>query len=254
MHWEVTLGVYQLHASLTLHNTLGVTVTWKAEDGQQLRSESQLRTVSMWACSVQTSVEWTSQVVAHTTMASRSYLVKLTMVGDMAVGKSAILHQFAEGSFKKVYDLTIGVEFAAKVIYLGETTMKLQVWDTAGQESFRAITRSYYRGSAAILIVYSVTSRESFDHVRTWVSEANSGDTASLVLVGNKIDGERQVATEEGQQLANELGMPFVEVTATNKEQTDMLFTLVSRVILGRIDSGQVAVGDTSGVRDFHPS
>src|SRR6185437_16703943 len=88
---------------------------------------------------------------------SYAYLFKYIIVGDTAVGKSCLLLQFTDKRFQPVHDLTIGVEFGSRTIVLDGQQIKLQIWDTAGQEKFRSITRSYYRGAAGALLVYDIT-------------------------------------------------------------------------------------------------
>ena len=88
---------------------------------------------------------------------SYAYLFKYIIIGDTGVGKSCLLLQFTDKRFQQVHDLTIGVEFGARMVKIEEKNIKLQIWDTAGQESFRSITRSYYRGAAGALLVYDIT-------------------------------------------------------------------------------------------------
>jgi small GTP-binding protein len=88
---------------------------------------------------------------------SYAYLFKYIIIGDTGVGKSCLLLQFTDKRFQPVHDLTIGVEFGARMITIDNKPIKLQIWDTAGQESFRSITRSYYRGAAGALLVYDIT-------------------------------------------------------------------------------------------------
>merc|ERR1711887_520527 len=90
---------------------------------------------------------------------SYAYLFKYIIIGDTGVGKSCLLLQFTDKRFQPVHDLTIGVEFGARMITIDNKQIKLQIWDTAGQESFRSITRSYYRGAAGALLVYDITRR-----------------------------------------------------------------------------------------------
>jgi hypothetical protein len=92
---------------------------------------------------------------------SYAYLFKYIIIGDTGVGKSCLLLQFTDKRFQPVHDLTIGVEFGARMISIDGKQIKLQIWDTAGQESFRSITRSYYRGAAGALLVYDITRREA---------------------------------------------------------------------------------------------
>ncbi|KAF5323709.1 hypothetical protein D9619_012937 [Psilocybe cf. subviscida] len=114
------------------------------------------------------------------------------MVRDAAVGKSSLLVRLTDQRFLANPDPTLGVEFGSKLITLPEENkvVKLQCWDTAGQESFRAITRSYYRGAAGCLLVYDVTSRKSFANVKNWLADVreHADPHVSCILVGNKID------------------------------------------------------------------
>ena len=121
---------------------------------------------------------------------SYSYLFKYIIIGDTGVGKSCLLLQFTDKRFQPVHDLTIGVEFGARMITIDGKQIKLQIWDTAGQESFRSITRSYYRGAAGALLVYDITRRETFNHLTTWLDDARQHSSSHMVimLIGNKSD------------------------------------------------------------------
>merc|ERR1711982_183087 len=136
------------------------------------------------------------------------YLFKYIFVGDTAVGKSCLLLQFTDKRFQPVHDLTIGVEFGSRTITIDDNQIKLQNWDTAGQESFRSITRSYYRGAAGALLVYDITRRETFHHLSAWLEDAreHANPNMTVMLIGNKSDlaSKRAVSFEEGQQFASE--------------------------------------------------
>ena len=95
--------------------------------------------------------------------------IKLMMIGDQAVGKTALLVRYADGDFSEVLLPTIGIDFKIKTIELQSKTIKLQIWDTAGQERFRTITQAYYRGAMGILLIYDVTNTKSWSNVRNWV-------------------------------------------------------------------------------------
>lgn len=128
-------------------------------------------------------------------MATYSYLFKFIVIGDSGVGKSCALLQFTDRRFQPDHDLTIGVEFGAKTITVSDKTIKLQIWDTvtliqAGQENFKSVTRAYFRGAVAALLVFDVTSRESFEHIGNWLREAkqSAGEAITTLLVANKTD------------------------------------------------------------------
>ncbi|VAH33264.1 unnamed protein product [Triticum turgidum subsp. durum] len=156
---------------------------------------------------------------------SYAYLFKYIIIGDTGVGKSCLLLQFTDKRFQPVHDLTIGVEFGARMITIDNKPIKLQIWDTAGQESFRSITRSYYRGAAGALLVYDITRRETFNHLASWLEDARQHANANMtiMLVGNKCDlsHRRAVSFEEGEQFAKENGLIFMEASAKTAQNVE---------------------------------
>mmetsp|Transcript_2955 Transcript_2955/g.4558 ORF Transcript_2955/g.4558 Transcript_2955/m.4558 type:complete len:207 (-) Transcript_2955:170-790(-) len=163
-------------------------------------------------------------------MSSSKNMQKISMVviGDTGVGKSCLLLQFVDRRFSSVHDLTIGVDFGSRVVDLNGEKIKLQIWDTAGQESFRSIARSYYRDAAGALLVYDVTRRDTFNHLSRWLEEARqfASPNICITLVGNKADvaAKRQVDRAEGQAFADENGLGYVETSAKNADGVDEAF------------------------------
>uniref|UniRef100_A0A8C9B3G1 Ras-related protein Rab-2A n=1 Tax=Phocoena sinus TaxID=42100 RepID=A0A8C9B3G1_PHOSS len=152
-------------------------------------------------------------------------LFKYIIISDTGVGKSCLLLQFTDKRFQPVYDLTIGVEFGARMKTIDGKQIKLQIWDTAGQESFRSITRSYYRGAAGALLVYDIIRRDTFNHLTTWLEYARQHSNSNMVimLTGNK-KFRREVKKEEGEAFAREHGLIFMETsakTASNVEEAN---------------------------------
>jgi len=185
--------------------------------------------------------------------ASKSYdlQIKLMMIGDQAVGKTALLVRYADDDFNEVLLPTIGIDFKIKTIDLKGKRVKLQIWDTAGQERFRTITQAYYRGAMGILLIYSVTDTKSWSNVRNWVRniESNAPQTVNKILVGNKCDlsAQRQVSTQQGQQLAREYDIRFFETSArANVNVQEAFLTLATDVCDRLAASGAGAPGDAS--------
>jgi Ras-related protein Rab-2A len=168
------------------------------------------------------------------------YLFKYIIIGDAAVGKSNLLLRYTHGQFKPEYQLTIGVEFGAKNISILNKTYRIQIWDTAGQENFRSITRAYYKNSACALVVYDISNRESFDNISSWIEDckSQSPQTIFMVLVGNKNDLEdkRAVTFEEGQELAEKNKMMFFETSAKSGKNVDEIFYRSAESIAKRIE------------------
>lgn len=165
--------------------------------------------------------------------------IRLLMIGDSGVGKTAMLVRYTDDLFDSTYITTIGIDFKIKNVDLDGFRYKLQIWDTAGQERFRTITRNYFRGAMGIIIMYDVTRRESFNAVTRWISdiEAHSDDSSpvpSIVLVANKIDlvESFEVSCDEGRNLANKYNIPFFECSSRNNINIDQLFNFLIRDIV----------------------
>jgi len=184
---------------------------------------------------------------------SYAYLFKYIIIGDTGSGKSCLLLQFTDKRFQPVHDLTIGVEFGARLVTIDKRQMKLQIWDTAGQESFRSITRSYYRGAAGALLVYDITRRDTFRHIGKWLEEArqNGNQNMTIVLIGNKCDLEhrRQVPAEEGAKFAQENGLLFIETSAKTAFNVEEAFVKPAQHIYEMIQKGVYDVSnDANGI------
>uniref|UniRef100_A0AAQ4Q9I9 Ras-related protein Rab-35 n=1 Tax=Gasterosteus aculeatus aculeatus TaxID=481459 RepID=A0AAQ4Q9I9_GASAC len=145
------------------------------------------------------------------------YLFKLLIIGDSGVGKSSLLLRFADNTFSGSYITTIGVDFKIRTVEINGEKVKLQIWDTAGQERFRTITSTYYRGTHGVIVVYDVTSAESFVNVKRWLHEINQNcDDVCRILVGNKNDdpNSKVVETTDAQKFAEQMGINLFETSA----------------------------------------
>jgi len=148
------------------------------------------------------------------------------------------------GQFKEESAHTIGVEFGSKIVPVGGKTVKLQIWDTAGQERFRSVTRSYYRGAAGALLVYDIASRESFNCLANWLTDARTLASPAIVIlmVGNKTDleEEREVTFLEASRFAQENGLMFLETSAKTGHAVEEAFLKCSKNILAKIETGEL--------------
>eukprot|EP00930_Biecheleria_cincta_P039761 TRINITY_DN27300_c0_g1_i1.p1 TRINITY_DN27300_c0_g1~~TRINITY_DN27300_c0_g1_i1.p1 ORF type:complete len:274 (+),score=37.64 TRINITY_DN27300_c0_g1_i1:30-824(+) len=173
------------------------------------------------------------------------YLFKFIIIGDEAVGKTCLLLQFTDKRYRTTHQVTVGVEFGSRTVDLDGTHIKLQCWDTAGQDRFRSIIRSYYRGAAGALLVYDTTRRDSFEHVLQWLQEARANADPDLIitLVGNKCDKvhERQVSYEEGHAFAHKYGLYFLETSAVTGHMVDEAFMVTTKLVHNRNQQREVS-------------
>jgi len=176
------------------------------------------------------------QQTTPTSIASQrayDYLFKLLLIGDSGVGKTCLLFRFAENSFNPTFISTIGIDFKIQTVEIDGKRIKLQVWDTAGQERFRTITTAYYRGAMGILLVYDVTNKKTFDNITNWLRniEEHAAEGVEQLLVGNKSDQEdrRVISEEQGQLLAVQHGIDFIECSALSGENVREAFFRMAR-------------------------
>ncbi|KTG33734.1 hypothetical protein cypCar_00034695 [Cyprinus carpio] len=182
---------------------------------------------------------------------------KTILVGDSGVGKTSLLVQFDQGKFiPGSFSATVGIGFTNKVLTVDELKVRLQIWDTAGQERFRSVTHAYYRDAQALLLLYDITSRSSFDNTRisreraleasdwldvllqAWLTEIHeyAQDDVVIMLLGNKSDmaSARVIRREEGEKLAREYGVIFLETSAKTGLNVDEAFMTVAKELVRR--------------------
>ena len=183
-----------------------------------------------------------------------NYLLKYIVIGDSSVGKSNILLRYTHNQFNEEYQSTIGVEFGAKNIKINNKIYRIQIWDTAGQENFRSITRAYYKNSVCALVVYDITKRESFENVQSWIQDCRnqSPKTIIMVLVGNKNDLEnlREVSYDEGEEFAKNNDMIFFETSAKTGKNVSAIFEKTSQIISQKINENYYDLeNDSCGIK-----
>ena len=169
---------------------------------------------------------------------SAKYIIKILTLGDTMVGKSSIVLRFSEDKFDDNQFATIGIDFKTKYIKMGDSSVKVLIWDTAGQEKFQNIAKQYYKGANGVLLIYDITRRKSFERVEFWLKELkenNRLDELFICLVGNKIDLEekRVIKYEEGEKYALDNNIHFLEVSARSGKGITELF---NKVIKGSME------------------
>ena len=141
---------------------------------------------------------------------STKYIIKILTLGDTSVGKSSIVLRFSDNKFDDKIFSTIGIDFKTKYIKLDKFSVKVLIWDTAGQEKFQNIAKQYYKGANGVLLIYDISNRKSFERIDFWLKELkenNRIDELFLYLVGNKIDMEdkRVISFQEGEKYAKKI-------------------------------------------------
>jgi Ras-related protein Rab-1A len=188
------------------------------------------------------------------------HLIKLIIVGSSGVGKSTILKMYCENVFDPTNMTTIGVDFRIKTIKLRDKVIKLQIWDTAGQDRFKTITSSYYRGSHAIVLVFDLTNYNTFRDLPMWLGEIkkvrNTADY-KIILIGNKADrvndSMNSVPKEEIKKFIDENKMEYFEISARNEKEVEAAFENVTGqavgLLIGRSFSEQIVHPNTIPIK-----
>ena len=157
---------------------------------------------------------------------------KIIFIGDAGVGKTTIISRIMDNPFIEEYEPSIGVDFMSKTLKYNGQNVKLQIWDTAGQEKYKGLIPSYVRNSSIVFVVYDISGKTSFDNIPKWINFIKSIENTTIVLCGNKIDLEnREVKKEEGEELAKKEGISFFEVSAkTNDNIKNMFYNVIAEL------------------------
>ena len=225
------------------------------------------------------------------------YIAKLVCIGDSGTGKSSLTIRLCEGRFSPHHDVTIGVEFGSRIVAVGppipnsgpsnsldpshpssevkQKRMKLSLWDTAGQETYKSITRSYFRGASGALLVFDITRRSTFEHATAWLNDLRqiAEEAIVVILVGNKSDlassstvasgmvsgeaqglqaaNKRAVTVVEAEEWCKKNGvMTYVETSARSGQNVEKAFLEVAEKIYENVERGNYDLNDRrSGVR-----
>ena len=165
--------------------------------------------------------------------------IKLMILGDSTVGKTAILRQYCQNEFLGKYVTTVGIDFQMKYINLNNKKIRLQIWDTAGQERYRVVTKNYFNASDGFIIVYDITNRETFKSINNWIEQITTiaGENIKCIIFGNKNDliDKRQVQEEEGRELAKKYKSNFFETSAKSGDNVEEGFKSIITDVMGDI-------------------
>jgi small GTP-binding protein len=171
------------------------------------------------------------------------YSVKTVIVGDSGVGKTSILFRFVNEKFQTEVPSTLGVEFMSKVVDTQSRPLEMQLWDTAGQELFRSVTRGYYRGAVGAFVVFDLTKRESFANLPQWITDLQSTARRDVVIVllGNKADlvDAKDVTNFEAEEFAKRNNVAYFETSAKTGDNVEAAILKCLNGIEALIDAGK---------------
>ncbi len=165
-----------------------------------------------------------------------NYSFKIILLGDLNVGKTAIFNRFLKNDFNETYQCTVQAEYNYKSIYPNlNTKIQLNIWDTAGSEKYKTITRQYYRDTNGIILVFDVSDRNSFNNLNNWISDIkeNTMNECQVIIVGNKNDiKDRNVSIDEGINLSKKFGYNYIDASAKSGNNILLIFDTISQKIM----------------------
>ena len=183
-------------------------------------------------------------------------MIKVILIGDSSVGKTNIMSKYLKNQFNEITKATVGVEFGTKIFTIDNRKIKAQIWDTAGQEKYKAIAETYYKGSKGAFVVYDITRKETFYSVDKWIYDLNiSGDPKiNILLIGNKcdLDHKREVFKEQGEEKAKSFGCAFLETSALSGDNVQKAFELMISDIIKKGGDQTLKNEDLDNVEKGH--
>lgn len=183
------------------------------------------------------------------------YKMQIIIIGDSGVGKTSFMDRFTEGAHRQAYSATVGIDFKVRRLDIDNKTVKMQIWDTAGQEKFNSITTAYYRQARAAIVMYDVTRPATFQNLRKWFTliDTHARTDVTKILVGNKTDQkhERVVTIEQGRRAAEEFGAEFFESSAKSDSNVYSAFEFIATDVIQKMpmESNQLPLGYGNGIR-----
>ena len=181
------------------------------------------------------------------------YIFKVLLVGNSDVGKSSLILRYVDQIWNDVFVPTIGVDFKVKSLEIENKSIKLQIWDTAGQERFRNVISSYFKGAHGILLIFDITSRDSFKELENWLAEVEKNASTQIlkILIGNKCDleEEREISKDEGEAFAMRNGMQYIETSAKINTNVNEAFEALSKIMVEYYSKKRSAINENKTIK-----
>ena len=186
--------------------------------------------------------------------------IKVTLIGDTGVGKTCIIKRYTENEYDPQVKSTIGASYSQKILEINDKTIALDVWDTAGQEQYRALGRHFYKNAYIVCLVYDITNLKSFDSLKDWYEDLKThGEKCRVIaIVGNKSDcyENEEVKEEDARKYAKEINASFFLVSAKTADNIELLFTSLTKEFLGpefskklKEEKDEKGVGETKKIK-----
>jgi small GTP-binding protein len=165
---------------------------------------------------------------------------QLLIIGDSTVGKTSILYRYSEDKFNAQHLATVGIDFYTKDEKMLNKVVRVKIWDTAGQERYKSLTNAFFRNANGIILVYDINNLETFDNLKYWIQSINQNlgekNDIKKIIIGNKVDLQREVKKEEAEIFAKNLNIPYFETSAKlNTGVNEAIQFIVTQIISEKI-------------------
>lgn len=179
-----------------------------------------------------------------------NFLFRLLLIGDSGVGKSSILNRFSDDVFNINYSSTIGVDFRSKNIKIDDQHISIEMWDSTGHKRFRDITRSFYKKTNCVIVIFDLSFRESFENIKIWFDEIErmAPENSIKILVGNKSDLDREISIDEVNEFVNKLNIKYIETSAKDNINIQELISLTIKELLNNKLDGSISLTENKSL------
>lgn len=174
------------------------------------------------------------------------YRFKVVVIGSAGCGKTAMVDQLLTGKYNEQTKTTVGVDYRPYKVSINQNIIQLELWDTAGQETYKAVAKSYFRDAVGCVLVYDITSQTSFNELQFWLTQFRqlANPNACVLLVGNKVDleSQRQISSESAEQFAKDNMLQYLETSAVTAQNIKETFDKLTRTLFDYVKMGKIAI------------